>query len=71
MQRFWIAIALGVCVAIVSNAALAADPTTFAGGKAAVEATRKQSGRTGRAKNVILFLGDGMGVSTITAARIF
>ncbi len=24
-----------------------------------------------QAKNVILFLGDGMGVSTITAARIF
>lgn len=23
------------------------------------------------AKNVILFLGDGMGISTITAARIF
>ena len=27
--------------------------------------------RTGRAKNVILFVGDGMGVSTVTAARIF
>src|SRR6476469_8386877 len=27
--------------------------------------------RTGRAKNVILFIGDGMGVSTLTAARIF
>lgn len=26
---------------------------------------------TSRAKNVILFIGDGMGVSTITAARIF
>ena len=25
----------------------------------------------GRAKNIILFLGDGMGVSTVTAARIF
>ena len=24
----------------------------------------------GRAKNVILFLGDGMGISTVTAARI-
>lgn len=24
-----------------------------------------------RAKNVIIFLGDGMGISTITAARIF
>src|SRR6185369_14425656 len=27
--------------------------------------------RKGKAKNVILFLGDGMGVSTLTAARIF
>jgi alkaline phosphatase len=27
--------------------------------------------RTGRAKNVILFVGDGMGVSTVTAARIY
>lgn len=27
--------------------------------------------RTGRARNVVLFIGDGMGVSTVTAARIF
>src|SRR5688500_1292691 len=26
---------------------------------------------TGRAKNVILFVGDGMGISTITAGRIY
>ena len=26
--------------------------------------------RRGRAKNVIFFLGDGMGISTLTAARI-
>ena len=25
---------------------------------------------TGRAKNIILFIGDGMGISTVTAARI-
>ena len=31
--------------------------------------THKQE--TGQAKNIILFIGDGMGVSTITAARIF
>ena len=29
------------------------------------------AGRSERAKNVILFVGDGMGVSTVTAARIF
>jgi len=27
--------------------------------------------RKGVAKNVILFMGDGMGISTITASRIF
>ena len=27
--------------------------------------------RTGRAKNLIIFIGDGMGVSTLTAGRIW
>ena len=27
--------------------------------------------QSNRAKNIILFIGDGMGVSTVTAARIF
>lgn len=39
-------------------------------GKAAVEAARKQAPITCRAKNIILFVGDGMGVTTVTAARI-
>ena len=30
----------------------------------------KHKERNGRAKNVIFFLGDGMGISTLTAARI-
>jgi len=37
----------------------------------AVDQAKKQKIRKGRAKNVILFIGDGMGVSTLTAARIF
>jgi alkaline phosphatase len=37
----------------------------------AVALAKRQKFRTGRAKNVILFIGDGMGVSTLTAARIF
>ncbi len=37
----------------------------------AVENARAIKPRKGKAKNVILFLGDGMGVSTLTAARIF
>jgi alkaline phosphatase len=36
----------------------------------AVEARKRLKIRKGKAKNVILFLGDGMGVSTLTASRI-
>ena len=34
-------------------------------------ATPPEAGNTGAATNVILFIGDGMGISTITAARIY
>ena len=40
-----------------------ADHSTFGDTSLAVS-------EAGRARNVILFLGDGMGVSTVTAARI-
>jgi alkaline phosphatase len=40
-------------------------------GWAAIDAAKREKIRTGRAKNVILFIGDGLGVSTMTAARIF
>jgi alkaline phosphatase len=36
----------------------------------AIERAKKEKIRKGKAKNVILFIGDGMGVSTLTAARI-
>lgn len=36
----------------------------------AVDRARSAKIRNGRAKNVILFIGDGMGISTLTAARI-
>lgn len=42
----------------------------YADGRRAVEAAKRLRARPGRAKNVILFVGDGMGVSTVTAARI-
>lgn len=38
--------------------------------KAQVEANLRLTPNTRRAKNVILFVGDGMGVTTVTAARI-
>ena len=37
---------------------------------AAVEGSQRPNSTPGRAKNAILFLGDGMGISTVTAARI-
>lgn len=36
----------------------------------AIEQAKKTKIRKGKAKNVILFIGDGMGVSTLTASRI-
>jgi alkaline phosphatase len=40
-------------------------------GEAELEVRRSAAARPDRARNVIIFIGDGMGVSTITAARIF
>lgn len=39
-------------------------------GEAAIAARKNQKINKGKAKNVILFIGDGMGISTLTAARI-
>lgn len=39
-------------------------------GRDALAAAKAQAPIPGKAKNVILFLGDGMGVATVTAARI-
>lgn len=39
-------------------------------GRRAVEQAKRLRAQAGRAKNVILFVGDGMGVATVTAARI-
>ncbi len=40
------------------------------GGQAAIAARKNQKNYKSKAKNIILFIGDGMGVSSITAARI-
>jgi alkaline phosphatase len=42
----------------------------FTDGEAVVSERARQVIRSRKAKNVILFVGDGMGVSTVTAARI-
>lgn len=43
----------------------------FKAGQSQVDATLTASEMKSRAKNVIIFIGDGMGVSTQTAARIY
>lgn len=59
---------------LTASVAYAADPTPadwFNAGQQAVVNAKHLNPNDGRAKNVILFIGDGMGVSTITASRIF
>src|SRR5262245_2734867 len=48
----------------------AVEAGSFAEGQAAVVRARALLPPGTRARNVILFVGDGMGLSTITAARI-
>ena len=56
---------------LVSSHSAETPEQWYAEGKAAVEAARKlKTSNSRKAKNVILFIGDGMGVSTVTAARI-
>ncbi len=77
--------ALALCLAILPSVALAQTkapeplpPTInvksniyyFLGDQALTEAL-KRTPNTGRAKNIILFIGDGMGVNSVTAGRIF
>ncbi len=57
---------------VAADTAMPADGEQwFAAGRSAVEARAQLRANTGRARNVILFIADGMGISTITAARIF
>ncbi|WP_323846264.1 alkaline phosphatase [Microbulbifer magnicolonia] len=48
------------------------DSAWFSDGRQAVESARRRpiNNTRGAAKNIILFVGDGMGISTVTAARI-
>jgi alkaline phosphatase len=47
------------------------DDPWYSDGKAQVLARVERAANPDKAKNVILFVGDGMGVSTLTAGRIF
>jgi len=58
------------CCALCAPAGAGSPDSWFVEGRKAVEAAERLPLREGRARNVILFVGDGMGVSTVTAARI-
>ena len=60
-------------IAANSHAATVVENPKFwiASGTASIQASEKLTANNNTAKNVILFVGDGMGISTITAARIF
>ncbi len=74
-----IPLSIGAILAASSTVAVSASHETpgtwFSVGKQTVmknKATAKQTSRSisHHAKNIILFVGDGMGISTVTAARI-
>lgn len=55
----------------LSTTGICAEPADwFESGRQSVAAARALQPDTGKARNIILFIGDGMGVSTVTAARI-
>lgn len=64
------ALLLLMSVSFVNPAAGESPEQWFREGKEAVARARKTTPITGRARNVILFIGDGMGITTVTAARI-
>jgi alkaline phosphatase len=70
-MRIFGSVILGV-LSMVS--AVAADPASnpyYVDGRKTLEAALQRVPNTKRAKNVILFIGDGMGINSVTAGRIF
>lgn len=65
-KQQWDAVTIGNVASATSNAK---SPAT-AGIKVEKVSARQLASMRGTAKNVILFVGDGMGISTVTAARI-
>lgn len=55
---------------LCAQAAGPSDPGDYQRAAAAVGKREANGPRPGRARNVILFIGDGMGIATITASRI-
>jgi len=55
---------------LCAQAASPSDPGDYQRAAAAVAKRESNGPRPGHARNVILFIGDGMGIATITASRI-
>jgi alkaline phosphatase len=74
--RFTRSILLFLCTGLTMAPARAAESSAtdndpwFKDGQARLQWAESVKPITGRARNVIVFLGDGMGVATVTAARI-
>ncbi len=64
----WLAAPLQAAQPVVKGPESVADWNRA--GQVFIEAGKRLSPHNARAKNVILFVGDGMGISTVTAARI-
>lgn len=69
-RRLSAASALALAASITLGASAQTPEEWFANGQAAVAALKKTPIQQGPAKNVILMIGDGMSVTTVTAARI-
>jgi alkaline phosphatase len=66
------AAALALCFVSLSLPVRGESPESwYESGQADLQRSLAQQVNTRRAKNIILFVGDGMGVSTVTAARIY
>jgi alkaline phosphatase len=79
-MTFTLKLAAGAAAAaLLAGSACAADKATltqsadpyFAEGQATLKRVMEQKTNTAKAKNIILFVGDGMSLPTVTAARIF
>jgi len=64
---------LALALSFLASGAFAQTPSDpyFKAGEAALARSLAVTPNTGRAKNIILFIGDGMGISTVAAARIY
>ncbi|MDZ7685497.1 MAG: alkaline phosphatase [Gammaproteobacteria bacterium] len=73
-MRYIAPLVIALCAPFVVNAADMSEPARawYESGKASLEERKAQfRGSKKRARNAILFIGDGMSVPTVTAARIY